>query len=86
MRLITGGLRERLEGGAGTREHIRILMLLKDYALQEVTAAVEQAAGLGLYDYEAVTTFLGERPARQLGTVSRVWPNRVEHFDLLVCR
>ena len=79
-------LRERLEGGAGTREYIRILMLLKDYALQEVTAAVEQAAGLGFYDYEAVTTFLGERPARQLGTVSRVWPNRVEHFDLLVCR
>ena len=34
-------------------------MLLKEHALQEVTVAVEQAAGLGLYDYEAVTTFLG---------------------------
>lgn len=79
-------LRERREGGAGTREYIRILMLLKDYALQEVTGAVEQAASSGLYGYEAVRTLLGEEPARQLSEVSLVWPNRVEHFDLLVCR
>jgi hypothetical protein len=34
-------LRERQEGGGGTREYIRVLMLLKDYALHEVTGAVE---------------------------------------------
>jgi hypothetical protein len=61
-------------------------MLLKDHALQEVTAAVEQAAGLGLYGYDAVTTFLRGEPRQNLGAVSQVWPNRVDHFDLLVCR
>ena len=79
-------LRERLEGGAGTREYIRILMLLKDYALQEVTAAVEQAAGLGLYGYEAVRTFLRGELRPNLSAASQVWPNRVDHFDLLVSR
>ena len=61
-------------------------MLLKDHALHEVTAAVEQAAGLGLYDCEAVTTFLRGEPRPNLGSVLRVWPNRVDHFDRLVCR
>ena len=79
-------LRERRDGGAGTREYIRILMLLKDHELQEVTAAMEQAASSGLYGYEAVKAFLGEELARQLCEVSLVWPNRVEHFDLLVRR
>jgi transposase len=79
-------LRERREGGAGTREYIRILMLLKDHALQEVTDAVEQAASSGLYGYEAVRTFLGEEPGRKLCEVAQVWPNQVEHFDLLVRR
>jgi transposase len=79
-------LQKRQEGSCGTREYIRILMLLKDHALQEVTAAVEQAAGLGLYGYEAVTTFLRGEPRPNLGAVSQVWPNRVDHFDLLVCR
>ena len=74
------------EGSLGTREYIRILMLLKDHALHEVTAAVEQAAGLGLYDCEAVTTFLRGEPRPNLGSVLRVWPNRVDHFDRLVCR
>jgi hypothetical protein len=79
-------LQKRQEGSLGTREYIRILMLLKDHALQEVTAAVEQAADLGLYGYEAVKTFLRGEPRQNLGTVSWVWPNRVDHFDLLVCR
>lgn len=61
-------------------------MLLKDHELQEVTAAMEQAASSGLYGYEAVKAFLGEELARQLCEVSLVWPNRVEHFDLLVRR
>jgi hypothetical protein len=77
-------LQKRQEGGAGTREYIRILMLLKDHALQEVTAAVEQAAGLSLYGYEAVRTFLRREPRQDFGAFSRVWPNRVDHFDQLV--
>ena len=55
-------LQKRQEGSLGTRDYIRILMLLKDHALQKVTAAVEQAAGLGLYGYEAVITFLRGEP------------------------
>jgi hypothetical protein len=77
-------LQKRQEGGAGTREYIRILMLLKDHALHEVTEAVEQAAGLGLYGYEAVRTFLRGELRQDFGVVSLVWPNRVDHFDLLV--
>jgi hypothetical protein len=79
-------LREDRDNGAGTREYIRILMLLKDHGLPEVTAAVEQAAGLGLYGYDAVLTFFGGRSARKLCAVSLVQPNRVGHFDLLVSR
>jgi len=79
-------LQKRQEGSSGTREYIRILMLLKDHALQKVTAAVEQAAGLGLYGYEAVKTFLREELRPNLSAASRVWPNRVDHFDLLVSR
>ncbi len=79
-------LQERREGSGGTREYIRILMLLKDHPLQQVTAAVEQASGPGLYGYEAVKNFLGEEPVKKLCEVSPVWPNRVDHFDLLVSR
>ena len=61
-------------------------MLLKDHPLQEVTAAVEQASSSGLYGYEAVKTFLGGRIGKKLCEVSPVWPNRVDHFDLLVSR
>ena len=61
-------------------------MLLKDHPLQQVTAAVEQASSSGLYGYEAVKTFLGEESPDKLCEVSRVWPNRVDHFDLLVSR
>jgi hypothetical protein len=79
-------LQKHQEGSGGTKEYIRILMLLKDHPLQQVTAAVEQASGSGLYGYEAVTTFLGEEPVKKLCEVSRVWPNRVDHFNLLVSR
>ena len=61
-------------------------MLLKEHALQEVTVAVEQAAGLGLYGYEAVRTFLRGELRPNLSVASRVWPNRVDHFGRLVCR
>jgi transposase len=79
-------LQARREGLRGTREYILILMLLKDHPLPEVTAAVEQASRYGLYGYEAVKTFLEEEPAQKLCAVSLVWPNRVDHFDLLVSR
>ena len=60
-------LRERREGQGGTREYIRILMLLQDHALQEVTAAVVQAASCGLYGYESARTFLGKnRPGNSV--------------------
>ncbi len=55
-------LQKRQEGSLGTRDYIRILLLLKNHALQEVTAAVEQAADLGLYGYEAIKTFLRGKP------------------------
>jgi transposase len=79
-------LQAHREGSGGTREYILILMLLKDHPLQQVTAAVEQASRYGLYGYEAVKTFLGEEPTQKLCAVSLVWPNRVDHFDLLVSR
>lgn len=79
-------LQERREGSGGTKEYIRILMLLKDHPLPQVTAAVEQASGTGLYGYEAVKTFLREEPVKKLCEVPRVWPNRVDHFNLLVSR
>jgi transposase len=79
-------LQARREGSGGTKEYIRILMLLKDHPLQQVTAAVEQASGSGLYGYEAVKTCLGEKPVKKLCEVSRVWPNRVDHFNFLVSR
>jgi hypothetical protein len=50
-------LQGRREGSAGAREYIRILLLLKDHTLQKVTAAVEQAAALGLYGYSVCQKF-----------------------------
>jgi hypothetical protein len=61
-------------------------MLLKDHPLPQVTAAVEEASRHGLYGYEAVKTFLEKEPIQKLCAVSLVWPNRVDHFDLLVSR
>jgi hypothetical protein len=79
-------LQERREGSGGTREYIRILMLLKDHRLQEVTAAVEQASNSGLYSYDVVKNFLGGKSAEKICEFQPVWPNRVDHFDLLVSR
>ncbi len=59
-------LQERRESQNGTREYIRILMLLQDHPLQEVTAAVEQAAAMGLYGYEAVKNLLSGQPEQRL--------------------
>jgi len=79
-------LQERREGSEGTREYIRILMLLKDHPLQEVTAAVEQASNSGLYSYEVIENFLGRKSAKKICEFPPVWPNGVDHFDLLVSR
>jgi hypothetical protein len=61
-------------------------MLLKDHPLQEVTAAVEQASNSGLYSYEVVKNFLCGKSAKKICEFPPVWPNRVDHFDLLVSR
>lgn len=79
-------LQERREGSGGTREYIRILMLLKDHPLQEVTAAVEQASNSGLYSYEVVKNFLCGKSSQKICEFQPVWPNRVDHFNLLVSR
>lgn len=78
-------LRERREGQGGTREYIRILMLLQDHPLPAVTAAVEQAAAIGVFSYEAVKSLLIGQPEPSWRYSSLpVWPNRVDHFDRLV--
>ncbi|MFZ2090051.1 MAG: hypothetical protein WAU47_15890 [Desulfobaccales bacterium] len=78
-------LRDRREGQAGTREYIRVLMLLREHPLPAVTAAVEQAAATGVYSYEAVKELLNGQPERAFRqALLPVWPNRVDHFDRLV--
>jgi len=78
-------LRDHREGSVGTREYIRILMLLKDHSLPAVTAAVEHAAALGIYSYEGVRVGLGGlQNVYRSDSPPRVWPNRVDHFDQLV--
>ena len=78
-------LRDRRAGQAGTREYIRVLMLLREHPLPAVTAAVEQAAATGVYSYEAVKELLNGQPERAFRqALLLVWPNRVDHFDRLV--
>jgi hypothetical protein len=78
-------LRERGEGQGGTRDYIRILMLLQDHPLPAVTAAVEQAATIGVFSYEAVKSLLsGQLEPSWRHSPLPVWPNRVDHFDRLV--
>ncbi|MFW6127373.1 MAG: IS21 family transposase [Thermodesulfobacteriota bacterium] len=78
-------LRNHRQGSGGTREYIRILMLLKDHPLPAVTAAVEQAAAVGVYRYEAVKGLLSGPPEPSWRhSLPPVWPNQVDHFDRLV--
>jgi transposase len=79
-------LQEQREGSAGTKEYIRVLMLLKDHPLHEVTAAVEQSLRSGIYGYEVVKNYLFGGSARRPCESPPVWPNRVDHFDLLLHR
>ena len=40
-------LKERYEGSRGIKEYIRVLMLLRDHPVDDVTAAVEKALSTG---------------------------------------
>jgi transposase len=78
-------LRDRREGQGGTREYIRILMLLQDHPLPAVTTAVNRAAMMGVFSYEAVQGLLSGQPVPTWRhSPLPVWPNRVHHFDRLV--
>lgn len=77
-------LQKHWEGSIGTKEYIRVLMLLKDHPLPEVTVAVEQALRSGLYGYEVIKTALQGESAQRPCESPPVWPNRVEHFDQLL--
>ena len=60
-------------------------MLLQNHSLATVTAAVERAATMGVFSYEAVQSLLSEQPEPSWRHSSLpVWPNRVDHFDRLV--
>ena len=54
------GLKERIPEKA-TKEYIRTLRLLEEFSLKEVTAAVEKASSLQIYQPDAVRLFLVER-------------------------
>jgi hypothetical protein len=83
--ILKWSLPELREGQGGTREYIRILMLLKNHPLPAVTAAVEQAAAIGVFSYEAVKSLLrGQPEPAWRHSPLPVWPNRVDHFDRLV--
>jgi hypothetical protein len=83
-------LKAHQEGYRGTKDYIQILMLLKDHSCNDVTAAVEKAFHCKIYSYDGVKNFLYQRhePRRKFYQVQTdsppVWPNRVDHFDLLV--
>ncbi len=61
-------------------------MLLEDHPLQEVTNVMEQASNSDLYSYEVVKNFLCGKPAKKIREFPPMWPNGVDHFDLLVSR
>jgi transposase len=83
-------LKDRLGHSGGTKEYIRILMLLKENSMEEVSAAVKKAAGLGVCSIDGVKNLLYQlrEPAKCSGLLEvqspEVWPNRVNHFDRLL--
>jgi transposase len=83
-------LKERHEGSQGIREYIRILMLLKDHPVDEVTAAVEKALSYGISNADGVINLLSQvdQPAMEIVSLRvnspPVLPNRVDQFDLLL--
>jgi hypothetical protein len=83
-------LKERHEGSQGIREYIRILMLLKDHPVDEVTAAVEKALSYSISSADGVINLLSQvyQPATEIVSLRvnspPVLPNRVDQFDLLL--
>jgi hypothetical protein len=83
-------LKERHEGSRGIKEYIRILMLLKDHPLDEVTAAVENAMSFGISSCDGVVNLLSQLHEPLPEHVSLrvnsppVRPNSVDQFDLLL--
>jgi transposase len=83
-------LKDRLRESGGTKEYIRILILLKDNSMEEVTAAIKKATGLGVYSFDGVKNLLYQlrEPAKRTGSLEvqspAVWPNQVNHFDRLL--
>lgn len=83
-------LKERHEGSRGIREYIRILMLLKDHPVDEVTTALEKALFYGIFSADGVINLLDQvyQPATEIVPLRvnspPVLPNRVEQFDLLL--
>jgi len=52
---------ERVPDGLGTREFIRVLLLLERAALEELSAAVEYATSLGIADADTIRVILEHR-------------------------
>jgi transposase len=83
-------LKERHEGSRGIKEYIRVLMLLKDHPMDDITAAVEKALSYGILSYDGVINLLDQihQPATEPFSLRvnspLVWPNRVDQFDLLL--
>lgn len=83
-------LKDRLGESGGTKEYIRILMLLKDNPVEEVAEAVKRATGLGVFSFDGVKNLLCQlrEPARRYNVLDvrspEVWPNQVNHFDRLL--
>ena len=83
-------LKQRHEGSRGIKEYIRVLMLLKDHPLDDVTAAVEKALSCGIYSYDGVINLLYQIHQPEMEPLCLrvnsppVLPNRVAQFDLLL--
>ena len=52
---------ERIPDGLGTREFIRVLLLLEKATLEELSAAVEYAMNLGIADADTIRVILEHR-------------------------
>jgi transposase len=54
--------------GEGTREYIRVLRLIEDYSLPEVTTAVKKALRVGAHTRDAIAQFLIPQPPFEQST------------------
>ncbi len=91
-------LRRRLEAGQihshGTRDYIRVLRLLEDHSLGDLTRAVRRAVDLGVEQYEAVknlllcpperTPTLLDLSGRGYLTAYRILPAPIANYQALV--